>query len=112
MTSSGSQTIGSFTTTENNQFAFISGACNLYGTGTSTAYSLALTVDGSVVAIFVNSTDDDYANYNELRFSTTAQAKIVASTAGSHTLGISYAIGGSSSLKVTRLKALVTLLKR
>jgi len=111
LTSSGSQTIGSFTTTEASQFVFISGACNLYGSGTGINYSLALTVDGSVVAIFVNSSDDDYANYDALRFSTTAQAKNIISTSGSHTLGLSYVIA-SGSLKVTRLKALVTLLKR
>ena len=112
LTSTGSITLGSFTTTEASQFLLLDGSCNVYGTGTGLSYSLGLTINGTTVALFLNSVDDDYANYNALRFSTATGAKIVVAGSGSHTIGLSYVIASGSSLKVTRLRSVVTLLKR
>lgn len=111
-TSTGSTTLGSFTTTEASQFILVNGSCNIYGTGTGTSYSLALTIDGTTVSLFTNSTNDDYANYNDLRFGVSTGQKVVVGTAGTHTLSLSYVIQSGSSLKVSNFYSVVTLLKR
>jgi hypothetical protein len=112
LSSTGSQSLGSFSTTEANQFIILQASANAYGTGSGTAYSVALTVDGSAVALFVNSTNDSYATYNDLRFPVVVLDRRVVASSGSHTLGLSYVIQGGSSIELVSLDVVITLLKR
>jgi len=112
LSSSGSVTLGSFSTTEANQFIIVQAQANAYGTGSGTAYSLALTIDGTATSIFVNSTNDNYATYDDLRFPVGVLDRRVISSSGSHSIGLSYVIQSGSTIELNNLDVVITLLKR
>lgn len=112
LTTTGSTSLGSFTTTESNQFIIVQAGANAYGTGTGTSYSVALTIDGVATSLFLNSVNDSYATYNDLRFPIAVLDRRVIASAGSHTLGLSYVIGSGNTLELVNLDVVVTLLKR
>lgn len=112
LTASGSTSLGTFTTTEANQFIIVQASANVYGTGAGVSYSFGITIDGSTVSNFINSAVDSYATYNDLRFPIVVTDRRVVASAGSHTVGLSYVIASGSSLEVTNLDVVITLLKR
>ena len=89
----------------------IQAAANCYGSGSGTVYSLSLKVDGSAVAIFLNSNNDDYATYDDLRFPIQILDRRVFD-AGSHTVSLGAAITSGSSIKLNSLDVIITELKR
>ena len=112
LSSSGSVALGSFSTTEANQFIIVQAQANAYGTGSGTAYSLALTIDGVATSIFVNSANDNYATYDDLRFPVGVLDRRVVVSSGSHSLGLSYVIQSGSTIELNNLDVVITLLKR
>lgn len=112
LSSTGSVALGSFSTTEANQFIVVQAQANAYGTGSGTSYSLALTIDGSATSIFVNSSNDNYATYDDLRFPVAVLDRRVVSSSGSHSLGLSYVIQSGSTIELNNLDVVITLLKR
>lgn len=112
LTSSGSISLGSFNTTEANQFIIVQASANAYGTGSSGLYSLNLTIDGFVTSIFLNSTQESYATYSDIRFPISILDRRVVSSSGSHSLGLSYTILSGNTLELTKLSVVITVLKR
>jgi hypothetical protein len=110
LTGIGSVSLGSFSVSELTMI-LIQSAANCYGTGTGTTYSLALQLDGSATDLYLNSSNDSYATFDDLRFPVQILVNRFVS-AGSHTLGLSYVVPSGNSLELVSLDVVVTVLKR
>lgn len=111
LTSTQDISLGTFTIAEGTSSTIIQAAANCYGSGTGTIYSLGLKVDGGTVALFLNSNNDDYATYDDLRFPIQILDKRNFGT-GSHTLALSAVIQSGSTIDLYSLDVIVTELKR
>lgn len=111
LTSSGDTSLGSFTISEDTTLVIIQGSANCYGSGTGTTYSLSLKVDGSATALFLNSVNDDYATYDDLRFPIQILDRR-SYDSGSHTIALGAVISSGSSIKLNSLDVIITELKR
>ena len=111
LTSTGDTSLGSFSISEDTTHCIIQAAANCYGTGTGTVYSLSLKVDGVSVSLFLNSNNDDYATYDDLRFPIQILDKRIFD-AGSHTVALGAVVSSGNSIKLVSLDVIITELKR
>lgn len=106
-----SVSLGSFSLANDLQSIIILGACNLYGTGSDSSYSVALHIDGSATSTFVNGSSDDYSTIGDIRFPATILDRRIYNS-GTHSLSLNWIVPASTSLTIRNLDVVIFELKR